>query len=122
MPPLSVRDSQVDAAIYNRVRVALGRLGTPLRWSHPSLRGLDIYLDTDAWICGDRTMHDLPVLAWTDFRTAGRSALHEPVACRLSTYHEHAGMIMAAVLDEIGSSLAERLAPGVPGGRPRDQD
>jgi len=114
VPPLSVRPAQAQAAVYNRVRIALARLGSPLRWRHPTLRGLDIYLDAEAWICGDRTLHDLPVLAWTEFQASGRLALHEPVACRLSTYHEHANIIIAPVLEEIGRSLAERLVPGPP--------
>jgi len=102
----------MDAKRYNRVRLALSRLGAPLRWQIATLRGLDIYLDADVWICGDRTLNDFPVIAWTAFDTRSRQGLHSSIECTMSFYHAHAGMIVDTVLENVDSVLEDRLGPG----------
>ena len=109
VPALRVTRSSVDAADYNRIRLALLRLGEPLRLSLRGLRDLDVLLGREAWICVDRTLNDLPVIAWTRFAIAGRSDLQAPVLCELRCYHAQAGMILAPVREEIAVQLAERL-------------
>lgn len=109
LPALKVMDSVVVAKHYNRVRLALTRLEDPLRFPLPHLRGLDMVLTQDEWVCVDRTLNDLPVLAWTDFQRQSRTALHAPIPCRLRFYHAYAGLIVGTLLQDVAVILAERL-------------
>jgi hypothetical protein len=109
VPALKVIDSVVAAKHYNRVRLALVRLENPLRFPLPHLRGLDMVLTRDEWICVDRTLNDMPVLAWTDFQKQERLALHSPVPCRLRFFHAYAGLIVGTLLQDVAVILAERL-------------
>lgn len=101
----------VDAPIYNQIRLTLLRTGDPLRCALPSLRGLDVVLTDDAWACVDRTLNDIPVVAWTDFKIHDRNALHEPVQCEQRFYHAHAHMIVATVFADLAQALSRRLHP-----------
>jgi hypothetical protein len=109
VPALKVMDSVVAAKHYNRVRLALARLENPLRFPLPHLRGLDMLLAENEWVCVDRTLSDLPVLAWTDFQVSDRNALHVPVPCRLRFFHAYAGLIVGTLLQDVTVILAERL-------------
>jgi hypothetical protein len=109
-PPLRSLPKRLEAAYYNRVRLALRRLGRPLRVALPQHRGLEAILDNDAWVCVDTTRDDLPVLAWRAFGTHGRDSLHKPVDCRLELYHWHAGLIMGTALEALDTALRARLA------------
>lgn len=109
VPVLEMRSDTIAAERYNRVRLALLRLGAPLRLSVPGLRGIDLLLDTDAWACVDRTLDDLPVVAWVDFEKH-REGLHQPVACQLRYYHVYAGMIVKTAQEAMDQMLADRLA------------
>lgn len=100
---------EIAARTFNQIRLAILRLGNPLRCSLRSLRGLDILLTDDAWVCVDRTLNDVPVVAWTDFQTHARSALHEPVQCKLRYYHAHAHMIVGTVFADLAADLDARL-------------
>jgi len=108
IPILKSAATTVPAARYNRVRLALRRLENPLRIELPRLRTLDIILEDQAWAIVDRSLNDMPVVAWTDF--APRSALHTPLRCSLHYYHTHAGVLIDAALDAMDHILAERLA------------
>ncbi|MGB7932444.1 MAG: hypothetical protein WCH04_09495 [Gammaproteobacteria bacterium] len=110
-PPLRSLPKRLEAAYYNRVRLALSRLGCPLRVALPQHRGLEAILDNDVWVCVDTMRDDLPVLAWRAFGTRGRTSLHEPVDCRLDLYHWHAGLIMGTALDALDMALGARLTP-----------
>ncbi len=98
----------VPAARYNRVRLALLRLGEPLRLDLPDLRHLAVELTATAWVCVDASLDDLPVAAWTDF--APRDSLHQPVPCRLRLYHAQAELILDRIGTSVDRLLAERLA------------
>lgn len=108
VPPLKELATEVEAHYYNRVRLALRRLGRPIRIALPSLRHLDLVVTEAVWVCVDRDLQDLPVLAWSDF-PATRTALHAPVPCRLRVYHQHAERILPTVLAEADTELARRL-------------
>lgn len=114
VPVLRSEPFQVAARHYNRLRLALLRLGGPLRIALPKLRHLDLIVTNDAWICVDRLLYDLPVVAWTDFARAGRSALHEPVACTLRVFHAHADLVMPIIFAECDRVLRRRLAAAWP--------
>ena len=66
-------------------------------------------LEDEAWIVVDESLNDIPVLAWVDFDTAERTGLHEPVPCRLFTYHCHANVILDKVKEGVMGVLDERL-------------
>ena len=109
---LAQRAGIVDATYFNQVQTALKRIGSQIRLSIPKLSHLDLILQTDAWIVVDRVLHDIPVVAWTNFQTRGRDNLHEPVDCEIRLYHFAAGMILKRTLDAmevmLGQSLAEQ--------------
>jgi len=99
----------IEASVYNHVRLALLRLGRPLRIEVPRHRGLEMILDDDSWLCVDACADDQPIMAWLDFARHGRDSLHQPVTCTLELYHRCAGLVMGTVLDDLDVALAERL-------------
>ncbi len=109
--PLRVFPKTIEAACYNRARLALIRIANPLRLTLPRHRGLKAILSDKTWLVVDSLNSDNPVLAWSDFAKADRAALHEPVSCRLSLFHNHAGLIMGTALEALETALAEILAP-----------
>lgn len=110
IPIIKSVPSYVGATHFNRVRLSQIRLDESLRLELFSLRGLDIIIENDAWVCIDRTLGDLPVLAWTDFDKNNRNGLHQPVPCKLRFYHNHADLICGTVLDDLGRILERRLS------------
>ena len=99
----------IPAKDYNRVRLALKRLSNPLHIDLTPMRQLEIILHDQYWLCFDGCMNNMPVLAWTEFETSGRSDLNAPVECELRLYHYHAGMVMGEVLKVLGKSLQVML-------------
>ncbi len=114
VPKLRTISTEIEGGRYNQVRLGLLRLGSPIRMALPGLRGMDVIVDAKAWVCVDRTLYDLPVLAWTDFEHRQRSAIHEPVRCLLHYYHVHADLITETVLSTLLSVLAEQLSRQFP--------
>jgi len=109
--PLRIMPKTIEATCYNHVRLALRRLGNPLRVELPDHRGLEIILNSHHWLCVDSTHDDQPIMAWMDFDTRSHNqALYEPVPCQLRLYHMHAGLVMGSALDALDQSLAEKLA------------
>ena len=101
--------STVSAEHFNLVQIALKRLGSPVRLKLPKLRTLDFLLDEETWIIVDRSLNDIPVMAWLDFDTKDRS-LHEPLNCTLNLYHAHASIIQPRVIEAMTLLLGEKLA------------
>ena len=99
----------VSAEHFNLVQIALKRLGSPIRLELPKLRTLDFLLDQETWIIVDRTLNDIPVMAWLDFETKDRG-LHEPLNCTLNLYHAHANIIHPRVIEAMTLLLGEQLA------------
>jgi len=109
IPKLRSELTMIDGTHYNNIRLALSRLGNPLRVKLPGLRGMDILIDDNAWVCVDRTLYDLPVLAWTEFDRSERQGLHDPLPCMLHFYHMHADMISSTVLKTAYKQLLKML-------------
>ena len=107
--PLRTYPKNIDAACYNRVRLALNRFERPLRVVLPDHRGLEAVLDYDCWLVVDSLQSDQPVLVWADFDHR-RDSLHEPVTCVLRLYHTHAGLVMGTALAALEKALSDRLA------------
>jgi hypothetical protein len=100
----------VDASHYNRVHLALNRLGAPLRVALPQLRGMEMLFDPDLWVVVDTGNNDLPIIAWSEFALREHTILDAPVHCLIRAYHVHASLIATTALDQAVSQLDERLA------------
>lgn len=110
IPVYEQQETTVSAADFNLVRIALKRIGETLHIPLVGLRGLELILDRESWIVVDRDLNEIPVLAWTEFQSGGRSTLHEPVPCQLKTYHMHAPVILEQVTAFMEQELAARIA------------
>lgn len=108
--PLRTLPKVIEASCFNHVRLALNRLGKPLRLTLPGHRGLDMILDDHLWLVVDGDHGDLPVLSFSGFKTSERDGLHQPVACELRLYHAHAGLVMGTTLEKMDQALTERLS------------
>jgi hypothetical protein len=106
---LRTMPKSIEASIYNHVRLALRRLGRPLRIPLPAHRGLEIIMDDHVWLCVDANADDQPVMAWLAFASRHRDNLHESVTCTLELYHHCAGLVMGSALHSLGEALGERL-------------
>jgi len=109
LPVFETRHVSVPAGEYNLVHIALNRLGNPLRFDLPRLRNLDLVLEKDAWIVVDRSLNDIPVVAWIDFMISHRENLHQPVNCERRTYHTHALLITEKVIEAMHLVLTRKI-------------
>jgi hypothetical protein len=112
IPVYSSTATSVPAPFFNRARLAVLRLGAPLFLHLKPLKHLGLVIEDDAWIVVDEVLNEYPIVAWVDFRIDHRDTLHEPIACRLLHYHEHAGRIVDTALKTMDAMLAERLGGG----------
>lgn len=107
IPTLKSLPGTVEAARFNRVRLALTRLENPLRIALPGLRSMDFILENQVWAIVDRNHNDIPVVAWTDFEH--RATLHQPIHCVVRVYHLHADAITEQALQKLDNILTIRL-------------
>jgi hypothetical protein len=104
--PWRIFPKKIEAACYNRGRLALLRLGYPLRVTLQQHRGLEVILRQV--LCGYVLIaikRISPFLAWREFQIRGRRNLHLPVSCELWLYHSCAGLIMGSALDDLDQAL-----------------
>lgn len=109
IPVYQTINTVVSAEHFNLVQIALKRLGSPIRLELPKLRTLDFLLDEETWIIVDRSLKDIPVMAWLDFITKDRG-LHESLNCTLNLYHAHANIIQPRVIEAMTLLLGEELS------------
>ncbi len=109
VPIIKIKPTTVKAEVFNRIRLGLLRLENPLRLPLAGLRGMDMILSDNSWVCVDRSLYDLPVLAWTNLNSSERDALHAPVTAQLNFYHIHANVIAETVLSTSYRILMDRL-------------
>jgi len=119
VPKLKTLPAVIDGRRYNLVALGLRRLKGPLRLPLAGLRGMDLLVDKEAWVCVDRTLYDLPVIAWTGFSPASRRAIHEVVPCLLHYYHINAELITESVLATAMKEIQKRLSYHTPVANPR---
>lgn len=105
---------QMDAVHYNNVFIALRRMGAPIKLMLPGMRGFEVLLDAEAWVCYDRSLNNQPLLAWTSFRGNARSGLYDAVPCQLLFYHPYAALLMRSLPEDINRMLLKRLSRPVP--------
>ena len=107
IPTLKSLPGSVQAARFNRVRLALHRLENPMRIELTGLRSMDFILEDQVWAIVDRNLNDIPVVAWTDFEP--RNTLHQPIPCTMRVYHLHADVIIEQALQKLDDILDTRL-------------
>jgi hypothetical protein len=100
VPVYEYRQSQLDADIYNAVRLGLKRIEQQIRIPLAGLKTLDLILQEDAWIVVDHVLNDIPVIAWTDFKRLEHDSLSKPIQCQIRLFHSHAAMLLDGVLYE----------------------
>jgi len=108
VPKYSSSGATISAEHYNIIRLALRRISNTIRVPLEGLSHIDIIIDEDSWVCVDRTMNDLPILAWTNFVKTSRG-LHEPKNCQLHYYHFCAGKIARSALIATKNALETKL-------------
>lgn len=111
VPPIRSIPFTLEAALYNRVRLALLRIGNPLELELEGL-SIDIVLEHTCWVGYHSYQTSLPLIAWEGFDT-GRSALDAPVACTMHLYHHHSWMQSPRVLLALDQELQMQLAKHV---------
>ncbi|MEK6748941.1 MAG: hypothetical protein AABY83_07005 [Pseudomonadota bacterium] len=104
---LSAAKYSIDAKVFNTFRLASLRLKTPIRLMLPGLRTLDMLVDHSLWLVVDRSLDDLPIVAWDQFDN--RSAIHSPVTCRVRYFHFHAAAAANKALQLAYESLSQQL-------------
>ena len=112
LPRFSSEKTSVPAELFNLVRLALVRLGSPLQFPVPGLKNIEITLDAETWVCSDSSLNDIPILAWTEFEASHRESLVEPIICQYYTYHIHADKIFDTVVEYLADYLDEKLHGG----------
>jgi len=114
VPACLVETIEIEAERYNLIRLALRRLGEPLRFPLIGLRNLDIVLQQDSWVCVDRGALDLPVAAWGQFENQDRMNLRASVRCELRHYQMNTDILLPYMWMTLESILRGRLAKGQP--------
>lgn len=109
IPVYDTRECPIRVQDYNLVKIALKRLGSPIRIEIPNLRSLDFILEDELWVIVDRSLNDVPVIAWLDFQDKGRNSLHKDILCERRTYHTHAMIIVDKALEALQLLLGEKL-------------
>jgi len=109
IPVYDTKVCDIRAQDYNLVKIALKRLGSPIRLEIPNLRTLDFILEDDLWVIVDRSMNDIPVVAWLEFDEHNREGLHEDIKSERRTYHTHALIIVDKAFEALHLILGEKL-------------
>ena len=107
--PMRIMPKVIEATTFNQARLALLRIGNPLRVSLNGHRCLDVILSQELWLCVDACNDDQPIMAWREIETLHRDALHQPINCKLHLYHTHASLIMGSALDCLAQELSDLL-------------
>lgn len=113
LPRYQTSDSSIAAPLINLVKLALIRINSPLQFSANGLRNIEVILEHEYWVCIDSSLNDIPVFAWTQFETRGRSDLHTPIPCKLYSFHAHADLIVDTIKEDIQIQLKARLHPEI---------
>ena len=106
---LDSHQDTIEAKYFNIAQTALKRSKDPIRFKIPGLKHLDLLIQPDAWIIVDRVLYDMPIVAWSGFKTEGRNNLHEPVACEVRLYHFAARMVLNKTLNAMQEMLGQTL-------------
>ena len=109
IPIYETRTDHIRAQDYNLAKIALKRINSSIRLELPNLRTLDFIVEDDIWVIVDRSLNDIPVIAWLDFKDQERTTLHEDITCERRSYHTHALIIIDKALEALQLMLGEML-------------
>lgn len=109
MPVYAQYDELVSAKLYNLWRRVKLHFKLPLRIPLEGYRDLVMVLEAHEWVVADKSLNDMPVLAWIEFEDQGRDAIHLPVKCKLNHYHFAASKIHAHSLELMEAALEKSL-------------
>ena len=101
--PIRVQPRELAKEDYNAIRLGILRLGNPLTLDIDDIRGLQCFLNDEAWIFIDSYINDMPLLAWTNF--VPRESINAPISCELRLYHMHAGLLISRSLDALQNAI-----------------
>jgi hypothetical protein len=105
IPPIRSIPFFIDAALYNRARLALLRHGEPVEVELDGL-AVDMVLEKKCWMVYFAYQTSLPLIAWNDFESK-RSSLNAPVACTMHLYHQHAWLQSQRCLQALDKVLLQ---------------
>ncbi len=108
VPPIRSIPHTLDAALYNRVRLALLRISNPLELELDNL-AIDLVLEKTCWVGYHSHQTSLPLIAWDGFDT-NRNALDAPVKCIMHLYHLHSWLQSPRVLQALDKELQLQLS------------
>lgn len=109
LPVLDRYPSRISAAVWNLWR-RYRRHAKREEWiALEGLPPMSLRLSDREWVVLDASLNDLPILAWGDFQSAGRTALQDPVPCTVRHYHQGASKIRDRVLRLLADELESRL-------------
>jgi hypothetical protein len=103
IPAIRSMPYTLDAALYNRARLALLRICNPLE-VELGILGIDMVLENTCWVGYHCQQISLPLIAWDGF-DHGRSALDMPVGCTMHLYHHHAWLQLPRILVALDKEL-----------------
>ncbi|MCF6197981.1 MAG: hypothetical protein L3J67_01050 [Hyphomicrobiaceae bacterium] len=109
MPIMAQRQSHIDASAYNVWRRARNVWGAPMKMILPDINEFQLHLTDDYWVIVDLSRNGALVLAWIDMEDKDRTALHEPIDCKLNYYHFAASAVRARSIDLMEEMLSARL-------------
>ena len=110
--PYQVLKTGLRSEDFNKIRLGILRLGSPLELNFNEVKGLRCILDDHAWIFVDRYVDDMPLLAWMNF--GSRSALTENISCELRLYHFKADLLVEKALEVTSQTIDKQLQLRVP--------
>ena len=107
--PFRILDHQIQAPLYNTIRLGMLRIANPLILRLPELHNVKCYLFDDKWICVDLISNEYPLVVWQEFDTQHRG-IHEPIFCKVHVYHIMAGRVMGTALYAIENYVNTTLS------------
>ncbi|OOZ40335.1 hypothetical protein BOW53_08150 [Solemya pervernicosa gill symbiont] len=108
LPTVKTLRISLPAYQYNRARLALRRLESPLSVKLTTMPGLLFILEDEQWICVDRHINNRPLISWRNFNLNRRTGINQPVGCEVDYYHAYAGIILRKSLDALDEALITR--------------
>ena len=109
MPIMAQRESHIDASAYNVWRRARHVWGAPMKMILPEINEFQLHLTDDYWAVVDLSRNGALVLAWIEMDDKDRTAIHEPIECKLNYYHFAASAVRAKSLTLMEEMLTARL-------------
>lgn len=109
IPALDQYPSRIPAPVWNAWRRYWIHEHRQVCFGLRELPPMSLLLDEREWVLVDSSLYDLPILCWSDFHDAGRTALHEAVPCTVRQYHQGAAKIRDRALLLMAEELGARL-------------